>query len=296
VVTKLDLPEQSSVELLKQIIAERSKGVNAKFFAKIGDEWTERVQAFIDAAGNPELIKKWDESIANPKPFLTLYNSPAEGHAHQIVLSAMREKKLQICPSCGEDGTPYTLDHYLPKTDFPHFSVIPANLSPMCDICQGHKLAETLDEHDRRIFIHPYFDQFVANRVLRLVIGKPYESPHNFELLPMDGLSPDLEALLLRHVTGLQLQPRFVHFVKDMHGHLVRTVANIRALDQNVVHQIRTFRRLEAGRGKNGWRHIYFASVLKDDDLLEWLENGKLPEYIDTVPDNEDEDEDTAAG
>ncbi len=106
--------------------------------------------------------------------------------------------------------------------------------------------------------------------------------------------SPDLEALLLRHVTGLRLQLRFIHFVKDMHGHLVRTVANIRALDQNVVHQIRTFRRLEAGRGKNGWRHIYFASVLKDDDLLEWLENGKLPEYIGTVPDNEDED--TTAG
>lgn len=287
-VTKLDLPVKDSVELVKEIIAERSNGVNAKFFAEIGGAWIEHVQAFLDAAGNPEVITIWDESVANPKPFLTLYNSPIEGHAHQIVLSAMREKKLQICPSCGEDGTPHTLDHYLPKAEFPHFSAIPANLSPMCDICQGHKLTDTLDKDDLRIFIHPYFDQFVAKRVLRLVIGKPYGAPHSFELVPMNGLKPDLEALLVRHVDGLRLQPRFVHFVKEMHGHLVRTVANIRALDQDVVQQLHSFRKLEAGRGKNGWRHIYFASVLKDESLLDWLVNGRLPEFIDTLPDDDE--------
>lgn len=287
-VTKLNLPAKSSVELVKEIIAERSKGKNAEFFAKIGDAWTERVRAFVNAGGNPEAIKQWDESVANATPFLTLYNSPTEGHAHQIVLSAMREKKLHICPSCGEDGTPHTLDHYLPKATFPHFSAIPANLSPMCDICQGHKLEDTLDKDSLRIFIHPYFDQFVATRVLRLVIGEPYDAPRSFELVPMDDLAPDLKALLLRHIDGLHLQPRFVHFVKDMHGHLVRTVANMRALDQDVVQQIRSFRKMEVARGKNGWRHIYFASVLKDQSLLDWLVNGQLPENIDTVPDDDD--------
>lgn len=63
----------------------------------------------------------------------------------------------------------------------------------------------------------------------------------------------------------------------------------MRALDQNVVHQIRSFRKLEAERGKNGWRHIYFASVLKDEDLLDWLVNGQLPEFI-ALPDSNDED------
>ena len=45
----------------------------------------------------------------------------------------------QRCPLCGI-GTVNTLDHYLPKTHFPVFSVTPNNLVPACTWCQGTKL------------------------------------------------------------------------------------------------------------------------------------------------------------
>lgn len=60
------------------------------------------------------------------------------------------------CPLCGI-GTVNTLDHYLPKTSFPVFSVTPINLVPACTWCQGTKL-EYRPKTDGGQLLHPYFD------------------------------------------------------------------------------------------------------------------------------------------
>ena len=60
------------------------------------------------------------------------------------------------CPLCGI-GTVNTIDHYLPKTYFPIFSVTPNNLVPVCDWCQGKK-AEYSPSNESDQLLHPYFD------------------------------------------------------------------------------------------------------------------------------------------
>lgn len=62
------------------------------------------------------------------------------------------------CPFCGI-GTVNTLDHYLPKTHFPVFSVTPNNLVPACSWCQGEK-GEYFPRTKADQIIHPYFDDF----------------------------------------------------------------------------------------------------------------------------------------
>lgn len=60
------------------------------------------------------------------------------------------------CPLCGV-GTVNTLDHYLPKTFFPVYSVTPNNLVPACQWCQkekGEYYPKTIEEQ----LLHPYFD------------------------------------------------------------------------------------------------------------------------------------------
>lgn len=61
------------------------------------------------------------------------------------------------CPLCGGVGHVRTLDHYLPKANFPLYSVLPKNLVPCCRDCNTEKLnsfALTADEQT----LHPYFD------------------------------------------------------------------------------------------------------------------------------------------
>jgi hypothetical protein len=65
-----------------------------------------------------------------------------------------------------------TLDHYVPKANFPLYSLMPGNLIPCCRDCNSEKLnafSATLDGQT----LHPYFDdpkffneQWVAARVI----------------------------------------------------------------------------------------------------------------------------------
>ncbi len=60
------------------------------------------------------------------------------------------------CPYCGISET-YNLDHYLPKSKYPIYSVLPINLIPSCRDCNTGKLAG----HSRKAkkqTLHPYFE------------------------------------------------------------------------------------------------------------------------------------------
>lgn len=62
------------------------------------------------------------------------------------------------CPFCGISESS-TLDHYLPKEQYPEFSVFPKNLVPSCGLCNIRKKDRILEEGtDVRMFLHPCFD------------------------------------------------------------------------------------------------------------------------------------------
>ncbi len=90
----------------------------------------------------------------------------------------------QRCPLCGI-GTVNTLDHFLPKTQFPVFSVTPSNLIPACAWCQWEKRDYYSATSGGQI-LHPYFDDFNTDEwlVADVVVGCPaafrfYSSPPN---------------------------------------------------------------------------------------------------------------------
>jgi hypothetical protein len=170
---KLPMPPIDSVQLVREVVAERAGGGNAAFFNAIRQEWCERVQQYIDCAGSPPTVSTWTAVQARKNTFLNLYLSPAENSAQGNMLLDMRQHDLTVCPACGELGRPNTLDHYLPKNIYPHFCVTPVNLFPMCDACQLAKGTKVGDLSSPRFFVHPYFDAIVAEQVLSLKIYPP---------------------------------------------------------------------------------------------------------------------------
>lgn len=62
------------------------------------------------------------------------------------------------CPFCGISESS-TLDHYLPKEQYPEFSVFPKNLVPSCAVCNTRKREGILVEGTNvRMFLHPCYD------------------------------------------------------------------------------------------------------------------------------------------
>jgi hypothetical protein len=60
------------------------------------------------------------------------------------------------CPLCGR-GAVYTLDHHLPKANYPDLALTPINLVPACQDCNKNKTS-TLPLTAADETLHPYFD------------------------------------------------------------------------------------------------------------------------------------------
>lgn len=75
----------------------------------------------------------------------------------------MQQLPVKRCPYCGV-GRPRALDHYLPKSTFPSYSIYSWNLIPCCSDCNTRKSKKVGTGSAR--FIHPYFDKLPSSPLL----------------------------------------------------------------------------------------------------------------------------------
>lgn len=276
-VTRLPRPIVDDIKLIQKVVDQRQRGPNGGFFERIRTSWKQRIRDYIQAYGNPEVVAPWAQAINFKTRFLTLYNSPQANSVQKPVLEKLRERTLQMCPACGEDGTPNTLDHYLPKNEYPDYAITAVNLFPMCDTCQGKKLEQVLSEDGERLFLHPYFDEFLDQQVLTLNIDGPYSAPLSIELKPSEGLSPELQSLVARHIKGLGINKRYYHFFREQYTHLLGSAADIREAELDMQQQLTLFRNKARRKSVNSWGHIFYDSVLANEQLILHLETAELP-------------------
>ncbi|GIP52915.1 HNH endonuclease [Paenibacillus vini] len=88
---------------------------------------------------------------------LSQKGSPSYQYYEKLRISQSR------CPYCNfPTRAVKELDHYLPKAHFPGFAVTPNNLVPICKDCNGIK-DDYYNTNKSKTFIHPYYDQEIAN-------------------------------------------------------------------------------------------------------------------------------------
>lgn len=279
-VIHLKPPAVDDNEFVDAVVDERQAGRNAAYFNGIHSDWKVRVQSYVAAKGNPEVVKPWPGVAPHKKIFQNLYLSPQEDSVQKPILEALRSRTLQLCPACGEDGTPNTLDHYLPKETYPEFSITPANLFPMCDVCQGEKGTKTVNAGNERLFLHPYFDQFANEQVVALVIGRPFDAPTTIAIEPHPGLDAAQSALVSRHLEELDIARRYHRFFRNEYLRLLRLVQRTREQGQDVRQNLELFRDYALSKSTNTWQHVLYAGVLADAELMSYLETGQLPDFL----------------
>lgn len=279
-VMRMNLPQADQNAFIDDVVQQRQRGVNALFFSNVKADWKVRVQTYLAVSGDPGSIPPWPYAQTHATKFQNLYENPAENSVQKPVLAALRSRELQLCPACGEDGTPNTLDHYLPKTIYPEFSITAWNLFPMCDICQGEKGTSTVNALNERLFLHPYFDQFLDVQVLQLQIGLPYEAPASMTLTPHPGLDPGQILLVGRHLGNLAIPSRYYRFFKDEYLRLLKLVRKIRDKGQDVTASLELFCENALEKSINSWGHIFYSGVLANPALMDYLRQGELPENL----------------
>ncbi|MGJ7494709.1 hypothetical protein ACSFA8_06525 [Variovorax sp. RT4R15] len=276
----LVLPQIDHDELIDTLVNERQNGIHAQYFEGIREQWKIRTRFYIARGGNPELIEPWNLVGEYGGTLRNLYSSRVPDAVQTSIIRNLRDRKLQLCPFCGESGAPRTLDHYLPQQDFPELAVIPANLAPMCDACQDEKGTKIADENNRRYFLHPYFDEVTKCQLITLTVHEPYDAPTGFDLRPILVLEDGWRSLVERHLRELDVKGRFTNYFDEQYVRLLRQVQEIRAGNQNVRWIVEQFVSINRKRSRNCWDHVFYAGVLANAELMMFLEVGDLPQNL----------------
>ncbi len=175
----------------------------------------------INALSKSDLVKFYDQYfVPNKKPARKIYDA---------LINAAKEK----CPFCGGIGTPRNLDHFLPKANFPQFSVLPSNLVPSCRDCnmdgKAHNFARSAEEQ----LIQPYIDcadffsvQWIFSRYHHDNNGEPGEfeyfvdPPAEWSLVDKNRAS--------RHFDAFSLARRYATKAAEALGTVMRQIDTMR--------------------------------------------------------------------
>lgn len=79
-------------------------------------------------------------------------NSPGRFYYDSLISSAPNGR----CPLCSHRDV-NSIDHHLPKSKYPIYSVTPINLVPACTDCNGYKDNNILSDPEKET-LHPYYD------------------------------------------------------------------------------------------------------------------------------------------
>ncbi|MEZ8516122.1 hypothetical protein AB9R81_10925 [Vibrio cyclitrophicus] len=296
-VASVNTPDYDSKQLVMDVVENRVQ--QKDFFLSLKEDWLRQLDLYLLKKGEPFFVKPLDLSChinearieeeraraydvkkQSPDPLtrlvkkrkanlIDLYKPKADSDLH-IKLHQMRRKhKLRACPSCGEDGAPGTLDHYLPKEVFPELSICFQNLTPMCDQCQGKKGTDYISSTGRKRFFHPYYDE-INDCFFHIKITPPYDAPKQFELQIVRCESKHLKTLI-SHVIGVGLQDRIEEYCESMHESLIDVFLEEPSLT-STVDRVKDFHALESKKSLNAWGAIYYKSVLNTPDFLDYLD------------------------
>lgn len=121
----------------------------------------------------PKELEKFEKSLlpANitKEKIINVYNEKfVKGPGRKYYKEIKKQAVRNICPICGIRQVK-TLDHYLPKSQFPTLSVTPNNLIPACLECNVDK-KDDVSLDSKNVPVHLYFDNIPDDKFLHVTV------------------------------------------------------------------------------------------------------------------------------
>ncbi|MFL1875036.1 HNH endonuclease [Hansschlegelia beijingensis] len=187
-------------------------------------------------------------------------------------LSRMRRQGgLLSCPVCGSPVTGH-LDHYLPRSVYPEFSIMRANLVPACVHCNSGVKGDTVHGERPRRFIHPYFDAWADGTLWRISIQQPFLAA-TFRPTPEPGLPADQAEIVqfhLEHVLGDQFERSLDNLWSTYPRQLAIRCPN--ADLERVIEQVGYDLSVAIiSNGVNSWQAAFFRGLSADANALTYV-------------------------
>jgi hypothetical protein len=237
--------------------------------------WRRTYKEYYRLSGNPWMILPTTFSDGISKQQFDLYDNRKSGGP----IKRIRDTKLLLsCPVCGS-GTTGHVDHYLPRSVYPEFAIMRANLVPTCPHCNSCVKGDTVRGTNPERFIHPYFDTWADKPLWYVEFIPPLEAVH-FSAKPSDKLSKvkrEIAKFHLKNVLGDQF-----HRSMENKWATLPTLLNLniksskKELDHTRKALKRELKKAVASTGNNSWDSAFFRGLLNDTPAIVHLHDLRL--------------------
>ncbi len=275
---KLNRPKESVVDILTLI---KSDGVSANTELDIDSSvqvLTERETLYEEKVADNTLFEIPREQNISPRvnktkiisyyEYRLLQRPNGRKFYDELVLSA----PYNICPYCTIHIVK-TLDHFLPKSEYPSYSITPINLVPCCRDCNTEKKINFPNSTSDQTF-HPYFDTVDTDRWLRAQLMTTTPLSFQYSVVQPEHWDENKYNRASAHFLSYNINQLFSNEanreLRGMQSHL----KNLFFKDSNLLkeHIEETFNTCSINLGVLDWKTLMYYELLTNTWFLEGCE------------------------
>lgn len=228
------------------------------------------------------------ESVYTKESNETLYNSLFDLYdSKESLKTTIRENSGVRCPYCGITESPFHVDHFLPRSKFPEFSIYAHNLIAACASCNSRYKGDDFVVDGKRQFFNPYFDSFFENNKFlncSLSVDNIYLVVDFYIDTALKVDFPYEYKIIKRHFKNLNLKIRYKNLItieifrkfKDEYFNpITREIDDVTFVDikRDIIKKLRGFH----AYNDNHWEKVFWHSLLECDECLKLIVEKKIP-------------------
>lgn len=197
------------------------------------------------------------------------YFRPVDKPARKIydaILNAAQDR----CPFCGGIGSTRNLDHFLPKANYPQFSILPINLVPCCRDCNMDGKAQSYANNAEDQIIQPYSDNqrfFIDQWIFATCIKSDHGEPEQFEYhvsTPVHWPEVDTRRAQ-KHFEDFNLADRYATKAAEQLGTVLQQIYSMKqaSIDINVILSVLLQPGVDAAKFSNHWQKGMYQALIE---------------------------------
>lgn len=236
-------------------------------------------QQYDDSFGIDNLVSLTDydfgEDEASDLKRLYSYRSEIFQKLKLLLTTTGRGRILNTCQNCTISEI-NSFDHYVPKEEFPEYSVHPKNLFPSCTKCNSYKGQNWRENGDTK-FLNLYVDILPIEQYLFVDINVNGDViSTTFYLSNVNGIDPDLYSRIESHYNELKLFQRYSENSDAVITPIINMISGSidRMSIEDIVEIIEdTSERNKVSYGYNYWKSVLELELISNDDFIQLAVN-----------------------
>ena len=185
----------------------------------------------------------------------------------RFIYNTILASSTEGCPYCGGIGEVKELDHFLPKSKYPQFSLLTSNLVPSCKICnQDLKKSRFAEVYEDQI-IHPYndFNIFFEDKWIDVNFKPNHEKQMEFFVSPPDFWSEANKQRAISHFEMFDLAERYSTFIAGEYLNTKQSIENLKLIhdNQSIVDYILQHV-IDGATNPNNCRKVLYEALKRD--------------------------------